>query len=106
MQLGMIGLGRMGGNMTTRLRRGGHEVVAHDRDPARVTAGSLAQGRVITVDAGESVDEAQRLMAHHQLRRLPVVDEFDLVGMLSQADLARSLTDQAVGVLVREFSGH
>src|ERR1700681_2186484 len=36
MQLGMIGLGRMGANMTTRLQRGGHGVVAYDRDPAAV----------------------------------------------------------------------
>jgi 6-phosphogluconate dehydrogenase len=36
MQLGMIGLGRMGANMTTRLQRGGHEVVAYDRDASAV----------------------------------------------------------------------
>jgi len=35
-QIGMIGLGRMGANMTTRLIRGGHAVVAYDRDPAAV----------------------------------------------------------------------
>ena len=42
----MIGLGRMGANMTTRLIRGGHEVVAYDRDPAAVqrTAGDGATG--------------------------------------------------------------
>src|SRR5260370_32045515 len=36
LQLGMIGLGRMGANMTTRLIRGGHQVVAYDRDPTAV----------------------------------------------------------------------
>ena len=36
MKLGMIGLGRMGGNMARRLIRGGHQVVAYDRDPAAV----------------------------------------------------------------------
>ncbi|HTD35513.1 MAG TPA: NAD(P)-binding domain-containing protein, partial [Candidatus Elarobacter sp.] len=46
MQLGMIGLGRMGANMTTRLIRGGHSVVAYDRDPAAVqrTEGDGATG--------------------------------------------------------------
>jgi 6-phosphogluconate dehydrogenase len=46
MQLGMIGLGRMGANMTTRLIRGGHTVVAYDRDPAAVqrTAADGATG--------------------------------------------------------------
>ncbi|HEV3085590.1 MAG TPA: decarboxylating 6-phosphogluconate dehydrogenase [Candidatus Elarobacter sp.] len=45
-QLGMIGLGRMGANMTTRLIRGGHQVVAYDRDPAAVqrSAGDGATG--------------------------------------------------------------
>ncbi|WP_341868632.1 phosphogluconate dehydrogenase (NAD(+)-dependent, decarboxylating) [Microbispora triticiradicis] len=41
MQIGMIGLGRMGGNMAERLRRGGHEVVGYDRDPALSDVGSL-----------------------------------------------------------------
>ena len=38
MQLGMIGLGRMGANMTLRLLRGGHQVVVHDRSKDAVTA--------------------------------------------------------------------
>ena len=37
MELGMIGLGRMGANMTERLLQGGHRVVAHDIDPAAVS---------------------------------------------------------------------
>ncbi len=41
MKLGMIGLGKMGGNMATRLRRGGHEVVGYDRDPAARDVDSL-----------------------------------------------------------------
>ena len=46
MRLGMVGLGRMGANMTTRLLRGGHEVVVYDRDPAAVakSAGGGASG--------------------------------------------------------------
>ena len=38
MQIGMIGLGRMGGNMVRRLLRGGHECVVFDRNPESVTA--------------------------------------------------------------------
>lgn len=41
MQLGMIGLGRMGGSMATRLRRHGHEVIGYDRDPAARDVDSL-----------------------------------------------------------------
>src|SRR5438105_13488251 len=46
MQLGMIGLGRMGSNMVRRLMRGGHECVAFDRNPASVKqlAGDGATG--------------------------------------------------------------
>ena len=43
MKLAMIGLGRMGGNMARRLMRGGHEIVAYDRDAAAV-AGLVAEG--------------------------------------------------------------
>ncbi len=43
MQLGMIGLGRMGGNMTERLRRGGHEVIGYDRDPEVSEVGSIEE---------------------------------------------------------------
>ena len=75
MQLAMIGLGRMGGNMTERLMRGGHTVVAYDRDPATVSkyqsmgakaakdlaevVGRLATPRVIwiMVPAGKPVDD-------------------------------------------------
>lgn len=43
MQLGLVGLGRMGGNMRDRLREAGHEVVGYDRDPALSDAPSLAE---------------------------------------------------------------
>jgi 6-phosphogluconate dehydrogenase len=42
MQIGMMGLGRMGGNMAERLRRGGHDVIGYDNDPAKSQAASLA----------------------------------------------------------------
>ncbi|MGI5285246.1 phosphogluconate dehydrogenase (NAD(+)-dependent, decarboxylating) [Nonomuraea polychroma] len=41
MQIGMVGLGKMGGNMAERLRRGGHEVVGYDRDPSISDVASL-----------------------------------------------------------------
>ena len=43
MQIGMVGLGKMGGNMAERLRRDGHEVVGYDRDPAISDVGSLKE---------------------------------------------------------------
>ncbi len=43
MQLGMIGLGKMGGNMVTRLLRGGHDIAVYDRNPDAI-AGVVAAG--------------------------------------------------------------
>ncbi|MEV6979884.1 phosphogluconate dehydrogenase (NAD(+)-dependent, decarboxylating) [Sphaerisporangium sp. NPDC051017] len=43
MQIGMIGLGKMGGNMAERLRRAGHDVVGYDRDPKASDVGSLRE---------------------------------------------------------------
>ena len=54
MQLGMIGLGRMGGNMTERLLRGGHEVVVYDRDPQAVQT-TAAKGATGASQPGELV---------------------------------------------------
>ena len=56
MQLGMVGLGRMGANMTTRLLRGGHTVAVFDRNPAAVTT-SAAEGAVGTASLGELISK-------------------------------------------------
>ena len=59
MQIGLIGLGKMGLNMATRLARGGHEVVATDADPAK--AKELAAEKVIP--AGSIRELCQKLRA-------------------------------------------
>ncbi len=56
MQLGMVGLGRMGANMTTRLERNGHQVVAFDRDPAAV-AKSVGDGATGAASLAEMVSK-------------------------------------------------
>ncbi|MEU1620759.1 phosphogluconate dehydrogenase (NAD(+)-dependent, decarboxylating) [Streptomyces sp. NPDC005722] len=43
MQLGLVGLGKMGGNMRERIRRAGHTVVGYDRDPDLADVGSLTE---------------------------------------------------------------
>ncbi|MGI8617929.1 MAG: phosphogluconate dehydrogenase (NAD(+)-dependent, decarboxylating) [Gemmatimonadaceae bacterium] len=55
MQLAMIGLGKMGGNMSARLLRAGHSVVVHDRDPATI-AEYVKLGGTGARDLGEVVD--------------------------------------------------
>ena len=59
MELGMIGLGKMGGNMVTRLIQGGHKVVAYDRSPEAVKA-AAAQG---AAGANSLSDLVQKLSA-------------------------------------------
>src|SRR5215207_3383620 len=62
--------------------------VADDGDPRTVRAGELAQGKPVTIGADDSVEEALRTMTEHQVRRLPVIDGHDLIGIVSQADIA------------------
>lgn len=73
-------------------------------DPRQVKAGQLAEGKPVTVGADDSVEEAVRTMTDHQVRRLPVIDGHDLVGMVSQADIARSMPEDRVGELVELIS--
>jgi CBS domain-containing protein len=80
------------------------KVLAEGGDPGSVTAGSLAQGKPVTIGADDSLSEALRTMAQHQVRRLPVIDGHDLVGMLSLGDLAKALPDEQAGDLVQAIS--
>lgn len=74
--------------------------VAHSLDPGTVTAGQLAQAEPVAVGPAADVDEVLHLMAENQIRRLPVTDNQRVVGMISEADLARSLPKQTVGQFV------
>jgi CBS domain-containing protein len=65
--------------------------IAEDGDPRTVTAGRIARGTPVSVDADSDVSEVLRLMEQHAIRRLPVLDDQRLVGMISEADLATHL---------------
>jgi CBS domain-containing protein len=81
------------------------KVVAEGKDPGQTTAGELAtQGEVVTIGADDSVDEALRTMAEKKVRRLPVIDGHKLIGVVSQADLAKELDSSKVGSLVEAIS--
>ncbi|MGW3678576.1 CBS domain-containing protein [Streptomyces prasinus] len=67
--------------------------VAMGHDPAQVTAGEMAKGTPRWIAADADVGEVLREMQTHRIRRLPVVDDKRLVGMISEADLAQHLTD-------------
>ena len=79
-------------------------VLAEGKDPSSTTAGDLAQGKPVTIGADDSVDEALRTMKEHRVRRLPVIDGHDLIGIVSQADLAKEIDESKVGDLVEAIS--
>ncbi|MFJ4584222.1 CBS domain-containing protein [Streptomyces echinatus] len=80
------------------------KVLGAGKDPATCPAGDLAQGEVVTMGADDDVEEVLRTMTEHKVRRLPVIDGHDLVGMVSQADVARSLPDPKVAELLQALS--
>ncbi|MEW2247266.1 MULTISPECIES: CBS domain-containing protein [unclassified Streptomyces] len=67
--------------------------VAMGHDPARVTAGDLAKGTPRWIDADADISEVLSEMQQHQIRRLPVIQDKRLVGMISEADLVRHLSE-------------
>jgi CBS domain-containing protein len=80
-------------------------LIAEGRDPQSVAAREIASTDLVTVDPQQDLDEALRLMASYQVRRLPVVEEDGrLVGVVSQADVAREAKDTQTGQLVEEIS--
>lgn len=70
--------------------------VAKGHNPAKVTAGDMAQGTPRWIDAGADVSEVLEEMQSHQIKRLPVIRNKKLVGMISEADLAKHLTEDQI----------
>jgi CBS domain-containing protein len=80
-------------------------VVAEGKDPESTKVREIASTQLVTVDPQQDLDEALQLMAKHQVRRLPVVEEGGrLVGVVAQADVARSADDARTGELVEKIS--
>jgi CBS domain-containing protein len=80
------------------------KVLGKGKDPATITAGSLAQGETVTIDANDDARAILATMSQHQVRRLPVIDDNHLVGMIALADVARSMSDRPVGELIQALS--
>jgi CBS domain-containing protein len=80
------------------------KVLAQGKDPASTRAGELGEGKPVTIGADDPIDEALHTMAEHHVRRLPVIDGHDLVGIVSQADIARNLDEKRTGELVEAIS--
>jgi CBS domain-containing protein len=80
------------------------EVLAQGKDPDSTKAGELGGGKPVTIGADDSISEALRTMKEHKVRRLPVIDGHDLVGIVSIADLATNIDDEQTGDLVETIS--
>jgi CBS domain-containing protein len=82
------------------------KALATGKDPGSMKAGELGQGdgETVTIGADDPIDEALRTMIDHKVRRLPVIDGRELVGILSQADIATHLDESRVGDLVEAIS--
>jgi CBS domain-containing protein len=77
------------------------KVLARGMDPATTRAGSLAQGKPVTVAADAPIEDALSLMREHKIKRLPVLDaERRLCGIVTEADIATSLPRETTGELV------
>jgi CBS domain-containing protein len=79
-------------------------VLAEGKDPSTTRAGELAQGEAVTIGADDPIEELLRTMVQHKVRRLPVIDGHELVGIVSQADVATNLPEELVGDLVEAIS--
>lgn len=82
--------------------------IAEDLDPRTTTVQELATGAPVTVTAGAPVDDVLATMADHQLRRLLVVEAGALVGIISEADIARDGNTEEVADTVQAVTstGH
>ena len=80
------------------------KAVAKGKSLTETKAGELGDGKPVTIGADDSVEEALRTMTEHKVRRLPVIDGHELIGIVSQADVATNLPDEKTGELVEAIS--
>ena len=80
------------------------ECVAEGADPNETRVSTLATGEPVTIGADDDIREALQTMEKHQVRRLPVIDGHDLVGIISQADIALELPAEQTGRTVGAIS--
>jgi CBS domain-containing protein len=80
--------------------------LATGRDPGQTPVLDIVheQGEVVTIGADDEAEEVLKTMSTHKVRRLPVIDGSDLVGIVSQGDAARSLSHPEVGDLLEVIS--
>ena len=79
-------------------------VIAKDLDPHKAAVSDVCSENPVTAEPEDALDDALQRMASEQVRRLPVVTDGRLVGILAQADIARTARPESTGRLVEEIS--
>lgn len=80
--------------------------VAAGQDPSRVTCGDLCEGTPRWIEANADVSQVLREMEDHQIKRLPVIENKRMIGMISETDIARHLSDDQLAQFVqRVYAG-
>ncbi|MFC4337138.1 CBS domain-containing protein [Salininema proteolyticum] len=79
--------------------------VAEGRDPSGVTAGQLANGNLVWVDAEADMSDCLSVMEDNGIRRVPVLAEKRLVGMISEADIAQHMNEGEISEFVQRVTG-
>ncbi len=74
--------------------------IAAGKDPSKMTAGDLAQGKALYVDANASEKEVLEVMESNKIRRVPVIENKKIVGMISEADIAQHLSESQLAHFV------
>jgi CBS domain-containing protein len=78
--------------------------VAQRADPQTANVGDVSSSDPVTIQPEDDLDEALELMASHRIRRLPVVEDGRLVGVVAQADVALEAKEKAAGEMLEEIS--
>jgi len=80
------------------------KALAKGADPGSTAAGALAEGKPVTIGADDSLRETLQTMAKYKVRRLPVIDGHDLVGIIALADVARTVDEADSGDVLEAIS--
>jgi CBS domain-containing protein len=78
--------------------------IAVGGNPDTAQAGEFRQSEAVTIGADDDVAEVLRTMAEHAVRRLPVIDGHQLIGVVALADVVNAVPDAEVGTVLGAIS--
>jgi CBS domain-containing protein len=78
--------------------------VAEGKDATNIKVNEICSSGAVSVKSTQSVKDAMHVMSTEQVRRLPVVDDGKIIGMLSFADIAREKSGMELAESISEIS--